>query len=72
VQEYRPFIITTFNGDFFDLPFLLTRAQQNGLSFEEGLAMAREEDDQYFYGRYVTHLDCMHWVVRDSYLPHGR
>ena len=29
------------------------------------------ENDEHWYGRFITHLDCMYWVNRDSYLPNG-
>ena len=39
------------------------------MSLEERTGLFHEEELQYYYGRYMTHLDCFHWVERDAYLP---
>lgn len=71
-QEYRrwhPQIVVTYNGDFFDWPFLMTRAKVHGMDMyqETGVLQLGEE----FSGRTSVHLDAFHWVQRDSYLPQG-
>jgi DNA polymerase epsilon subunit 1 len=35
IKETKPFIFVTFNGDFFDWPFVQDRAEQYGLRMEE-------------------------------------
>ena len=68
-QEIKPQIVVTYNGDFFDWPFLETRAEVYGLSLtkEIGVSAINEE----YRGRCCVHLDAFHWVRRDSYLPQG-
>lgn len=69
IKELKPFILTTYNGDMFDWPFIDARSTANNLSVEEEISV-RNEDGEYF-GRFLTHLDCYYWVDRDSYLPQG-
>lgn len=71
IVDYKPLIITSFNGDKFDWPFIHERCRQLGLSLEREIGINLEEGPEYF-GRYLTHLDCMYWVIRDAYLPQGR
>ena len=68
-QKHRPQIVITYNGDFFDWPFLETRASQYGLDIatEMGVEQVGEE----YRGRCCVHLDAFAWVKRDSYLPQG-
>lgn len=37
---------------------------------EKEIGITKEENEEYF-GRFITHLDCYCWVDRDSYLPQG-
>ena len=69
IEDYKPFIITSFNGDYFDFPFILNRAKVNGLSMEERTGIFEDPNQGEFYGRYITHLDCLYWVDRDAFLP---
>ncbi|KAH6905769.1 DNA polymerase epsilon catalytic subunit A [Coprinopsis sp. MPI-PUGE-AT-0042] len=70
IQEVKPTIISTFNGDFFDMPFLDARSKVNGLDMfvETGFAIDNEEE---YKSRTCVHMDCFRWVKRDSYLPQG-
>ncbi|KAL4468704.1 hypothetical protein ABPG74_005207 [Tetrahymena malaccensis] len=70
IVDYKAFIITSFNGDKFDWPFIHERCNQLGLSLEKEIGIHLEEGPEYF-GRYLTHLDCLYWVIRDAYLPQG-
>ncbi|KAM0677458.1 DNA polymerase epsilon catalytic subunit [Binucleata daphniae] len=56
IEKHKPDIITTYNGDFFDIPFLEKRLEVHNI--ENLLAK-------------ILHLDCYKWVKRDSYLPMG-
>ena len=67
--EVKPQIVITYNGDFFDWPFLETRAQLYGLSIEKDLGVERVGEE--YRGRCCVHLDAFSWVKRDSYLPQG-
>ncbi len=29
------------------------------------------KDQEEYRGRFAVHIDCFHWVQRDSYLPQG-
>jgi DNA polymerase epsilon subunit 1 len=65
--------MVTYNGDFFDCPFLETRAAKHGLDMPQELAFAMrvEGAGNQWRSRAAVHMDCMHWVNRDSYLPQG-
>jgi DNA polymerase epsilon subunit 1 len=34
IQVYKPSVITTFNGDKFDIPFIEIRCEKVGINFE--------------------------------------
>ncbi|WFD34820.1 DNA-directed DNA polymerase [Malassezia cuniculi] len=70
IQEARPTVIATYNGDSFDFPFVDARAQVHGISLFDSIGFARDSDDEY-KSRTCSHLDCFRWVKRDSYLPQG-
>ncbi|KAM4056568.1 DNA polymerase family b, exonuclease domain-containing protein [Hirsutella rhossiliensis] len=70
VKEARPTVIATYNGDFFDWPFVETRASVNGIDMYQEIGWKKDNDDQYRCS-YGVHMDCFHWVNRDSYLPQG-
>jgi len=62
--------MATFNGDFFDFPFLDARAQANGIDMFLEIGFAKDSEDEY-KSRTCVHMDCFRWVKRDSYLPQG-
>ncbi|KIJ49176.1 hypothetical protein M422DRAFT_28152 [Sphaerobolus stellatus SS14] len=70
VKAAKPTVMATFNGDFFDFPFLKARSEIHGIDMflEIGFAIDNEEE---FKSRTCAHLDCFRWVKRDSYLPQG-
>ncbi|KAI5118298.1 hypothetical protein M0805_003817 [Coniferiporia weirii] len=70
IQEVKPTVMATFNGDFFDFPFLCARAKVHGIDMflETGFAIDSEEE---YKSRTCVHMDCFRWVKRDSYLPQG-
>ncbi|KAI0777686.1 hypothetical protein BD413DRAFT_707015 [Trametes elegans] len=70
IQEVKPTVMATFNGDFFDFPFVCARAKVHGIDMflESGFAIDSEEE---FKSRTCVHMDCFRWVKRDSYLPQG-
>ncbi|KAI0635175.1 DUF1744-domain-containing protein [Trametes polyzona] len=70
IQDVKPTVMATFNGDFFDFPFLCARAKFHGIDMflETGFAKDSEEE---FKSRTCVHMDCFRWVKRDSYLPQG-
>lgn len=70
IQEFKPTVIATFNGDFFDFPFLDARSQVNGIDMFLETGFAKDSEDEY-KSRTCVHMDCFRWVKRDSYLPQG-
>ncbi|KJR83517.1 DNA polymerase epsilon subunit 1 [Sporothrix schenckii 1099-18] len=70
VKEARPTVIATYNGDFFDWPFVEARASANGIDMYHEIGWRRDSEEQYKCD-YSVHMDCFHWVNRDSYLPQG-
>ncbi|TVY16403.1 DNA polymerase epsilon catalytic subunit A [Lachnellula arida] len=70
IKEARPTVIATYNGDFFDWPFVDARASVNGIDMYQEIGWRKGADDQYCCD-YSAHMDCFHWVNRDSYLPQG-
>lgn len=69
VQKHRPHLVTTFNGAFFDFPFVEKRLARYGVSLEETTGFYCR--DEYYVSPFTVHLDCYKWVKRDSYLPVG-
>ena len=72
LAEYRrhgPHIVVTYNGDFFDWPFVEARCAHHGLDLYEQTGVQSIQDT--YRGRASVHLDAFHWVQRDSYLPQG-
>lgn len=70
IKEVRPTVIATYNGDFFDWPFVEARASFNGIDMYQEIGWKKDSEDQ-FQCHYSVHMDCFHWVNRDSYLPQG-
>ncbi|KAF8859269.1 DUF1744-domain-containing protein [Acephala macrosclerotiorum] len=70
IKEARPTVIATYNGDFFDWPFVDARASVNGIDMYQEIGWRKGAEDQYCCD-YSAHMDCFHWVNRDSYLPQG-
>jgi DNA polymerase epsilon subunit 1 len=66
----KPTVIATFNGDFFDFPFLDARSKVNGIDMFLETGFAKDSEDEY-KSRTCVHMDCFRWVKRDSYLPQG-
>ena len=70
IKEARPTVIATFNGDFFDWPFVEARASVLGIDMYLEIGFRKNSDDIY-QSNYGVHMDCFAWVNRDSYLPQG-
>ncbi|KAL7994229.1 putative DNA-directed DNA polymerase, family B, ribonuclease H-like superfamily [Plasmopara halstedii] len=71
VSEERPHIFVTYNGDFFDWPFLDARAQVYDIDMAHELGVSLDERSGEYRGRCSVHMDAFCWVKRDSYLPQG-
>lgn len=71
IKEARPTVIATYNGDFFDWPFVDARASVNGIDMYREIGWRRSQSEDQYICDYSAHMDCFHWVNRDSYLPQG-
>ena len=69
IIDYKPLIISSFNGDKFDWPFIEERCLRNGFYLENEIGIKRNEESNEYYGRFIIHMDCFAWVERDAYLP---
>lgn len=70
IKEARPTIIVTYNGDFFDWPFVEARASVHGMDMYQEIGFRKNNDDIY-QSTHCAHMDAFAWVSRDSYLPQG-
>ncbi|KAH9975457.1 hypothetical protein BGW80DRAFT_1486180 [Lactifluus volemus] len=70
IQDVKPTVMATFNGDFFDFPFLCARAKAHEIDMFLETGFAKDSEDE-FKSRSCVHMDCFRWVKRDSYLPQG-
>ena len=70
IKESKPTVIATYNGDFFDWPFIEARASVLGIDMYAEIGFRKNSEDIY-QSDYCAHLDCFAWVNRDSYLPQG-
>ena len=70
IKEARPTVIATYNGDFFDWPFVEARASVLGIDMYYEIGFRKNSEDIY-QSNYGVHMDCFSWVNRDSYLPQG-
>uniref|UniRef100_A0A0A9Y3R9 DNA polymerase epsilon catalytic subunit n=1 Tax=Lygus hesperus TaxID=30085 RepID=A0A0A9Y3R9_LYGHE len=70
IMEVRPHIVVTYNGDFFDWPFVEARATIHGMDMKKEIGYSKGKDGIYAC-KASMHMDCLCWVKRDSYLPVG-
>ncbi|QSL66824.1 hypothetical protein MERGE_001211 [Pneumocystis wakefieldiae] len=70
IKDAKPTIIATYNGDFFDWPFIEARSSIYGLNMYDEIGFSKNKNDEY-QSSYCVHMDCFRWVKRDSYLPQG-
>ncbi|XP_057988015.1 DNA polymerase epsilon catalytic subunit A isoform X2 [Hevea brasiliensis] len=71
MQEVKPGIYVTYNGDYFDWPFLESRAAYHGLKMSDEVGFSCDKNQGECRAKFACHLDCFAWVKRDSYLPQG-
>lgn len=80
IQELKPHVIVTYNGDFFDWPYVENRCNKydsisiyksTGIHKQSSGGMGGAAKDIEYIGRCIVHLDAFCWVQRDSYLPQG-
>lgn len=70
IMEIKPHVVVTYNGDFFDWPFVETRAAVYDIDMKQEIGFSKSADGSYLC-RPSMHMDCFCWVKRDSYLPVG-
>ncbi|KAF3455292.1 hypothetical protein FNV43_RR05740 [Rhamnella rubrinervis] len=71
MREVKPGIYVTYNGDFFDWPFLERRAIHHGFKMGDEVGFQCDKNQGECRAKFACHLDCFAWVKRDSYLPQG-
>ncbi|KXZ56813.1 hypothetical protein GPECTOR_1g732 [Gonium pectorale] len=83
MRSAAPAIYVTYNGDFFDFPFIEARCERLGLDMHAAIGFrcrggtpaggggSGPGASKECLSRHAVHMDCMHWVDRDSYLPQG-
>ncbi|TBU03206.1 catalytic subunit A of DNA polymerase epsilon [Hamiltosporidium tvaerminnensis] len=69
IQDYKPHVITTYNGNVFDFPFIFKRSLKYDLNMGDIIGFNQTREN--FVCNFIVHLDCYKWVKRDSYLPIG-
>lgn len=55
INEVKPHIIVTYNGDFFDWPYVESRAAILGIDMKERIGFSKEGD--HYISRAATHMD---------------
>ncbi|TGZ80191.1 DUF1744-domain-containing protein [Ascodesmis nigricans] len=65
-----PSVVVTYNGDFFDWPFVEARSSFLGIDMYKEIGFKKDQEDIY-KSNYCVHMDAFSWVKRDSYLPQG-
>ncbi|KAL5120346.1 DNA polymerase epsilon catalytic subunit [Pleosporales sp. CAS-2024a] len=70
IKEAKPTVMVTYNGDFFDWPFVEARASVLGIDMYQEIGFRKNSEDIY-QSNYCAHMDAFAWVSRDSYLPQG-
>ncbi|KAI5184513.1 DNA polymerase epsilon subunit 1 [Nematocida homosporus] len=70
IHTYKPHVISSYNGDFFDWPFLDKRLEKHDISLTTATGVYKNTRGEYLCD-FFLHLDCFKWVKRDSYLPAG-
>ena len=71
MRATRPAVYVTYNGDYFDWPFIERRATEHGMNMLQELGFACDSKAGECRSRWAVHMDCLAWVKRDSYLPQG-
>jgi hypothetical protein len=69
--QVKPGIFVTYNGDFFDFPFIEARAAVHGMDMAQEIGFKVATSGECL-SKAAVHMDCLHWVNRDSYLPQGQ
>jgi DNA polymerase epsilon subunit 1 len=57
LKEEKPQIFVTYNGDFFDWPFIDDRAKYHGISMRKEIGFFKDSEDVY-KSNFASHMDC--------------
>ena len=71
MKRVKPHIYVTYNGDFFDWPFIEKRAAIHGINLYDELGFWTNTRSGECRSHFAVHMDAFYWVKRDSYLPQG-
>ncbi|KAH0625488.1 hypothetical protein JD844_015027, partial [Phrynosoma platyrhinos] len=58
VQETKPTIMVTYNGDFFDWPFVEARAAAHGMNMQKEIGFQKDSQGEYKSSQCI-HMDCL-------------
>lgn len=58
IHAIKPHIFVTYNGDFFDWPFIETRAAVHSFDMEKEIGFAKNKEGIYC-SRPAVHMDCL-------------
>ena len=65
ILDVKPHIFVTYNGDFFDWPFVEARAAFHGLDLFREIGFSKSRDGVYC-SRPASHMDCFWYVYFQS------
>lgn len=66
IKDVRPHIIVTYNGDFFDWPFVETRAAAYDMDMKFEIGFSKSTKDGTYLCRPSIHMDCLCWVWQNN------
>jgi len=62
ILDVKPHIFVTYNGDFFDWPFVEARAQKLGISMMQEIGFSKDSQGEY-RSRQASHMDAFKYDV---------
>lgn len=81
IKEIKPNIFVTYNGDNFDFWYIEIRAKLYSLEMANEIGFSNSktisdnttlfDNNKEYLSSCCSHIDCLYWVKRDSYLPAG-
>lgn len=57
IQDAKPTVMATYNGDSFDFPFVEARALIHGINMYAEIGFKRDNEEE-FKSRTCAHMDC--------------
>ena len=66
IVTLSPHILATFNGDYFDFPFVEKRGEILGVDMLEKTGLHKQFGDEFYLGKHMLHLDCFNWVQSEA------